>query len=234
MTQSKSKKIKLAIVSVMLVACLAVAGISAYFTDGADVTNTFTIGEVNLDLTEPSYPGNDDPEVKDITPNAEIEKDPTITNTGKNDEYVFLTVTVPYAENLVVANAAGEKQPAAAELELFSYTLNDGWTQVGQVVQNKTDKTNTYIYAYGSETKLTVLPADDDTSTQDVAENITPALFDSVTFVNAVEGQGLENKTKEIAIKAYGIQADNLTSDAPSTVWNIIVNQREVVIPTGK
>lgn len=233
MTQKKSNKIKLVVLSMMLIACLAVAGISAYFTDGADVTNTFTIGEVKLKLTEPSYPGNDNPEVKDITPNAEIEKDPTITNTGKNDEYVFLTVSVPYADNLVVADADGKKLDAK-ETQLFSYTLNNGWSQVGQVIQDKSAKTNTYIYAYGTETKLTALPAEDDTTTADVAENITPALFDSVTFVNAVEGQGLENKTKNIEIKAYGIQADNLTSVVPSAVWSIIVNQRDVVLPTGK
>lgn len=233
MYAKNGNKIKATVISLTLIACLLVAGVSAYFTDAADVTNTFTVGEVKLELKEPSYPGNDSEDVKEITPNEVIEKDPTIMNTGKNDEYVFLTVTVPYAEDLVVANAAGEKQ-TAADTQLFTYTVNSGWTQVGDRVDDSDANTYTYVYAYGSASELSVLNAEDNTETPAVAENITPALFDSVTFVNAVEGQKLENSTQNIVIKAYGIQADNLTSKVPATVWDIVCNQREVVLPTGK
>lgn len=213
----KSNKIKATVISLTLVACLAVAGVSAYFTDAGDLTNTFTIGEVKLELTEPNYPGNNSDDVKNITPGAEIEKDPIISNIGKNGEYVFLTVTVPYAEDLVVANPDGTKRDAD-QTQLFSYTVNDGWKQVGQVIKNTADKTNTYIYAYGTESELTALEA---------GKN-TPALFNSVTFVNAVEGQNLENSTQSIEISAYAIQADNMDSDLPITVWNIICNQCDV------
>lgn len=222
----KSNKIKATVISLTLIACLAVAGVSAYFTDAASETNTFTIGKVDLVLTEPNYLGNDSDDVEDITPNEEIKKDPTIENTGINSEYVFVTVSVPYAEDLVVANAAGEKQPAA-DTQLFTYTVNSGWVEISKV-KNETDKTFDYVYAYGSDSALTALPADDDTATTDVKEDKTSALFNSVTFVNAVEGQDLETTTQSIKISAYGIQADNLTSAEPVAVWNIICNQREL------
>lgn len=226
MMNKKSNKIKATVIALTLVACLAVAGVSAYFTDAADVTNTFTIGEVKLEMTEPNYPGNNSDDVKDITPNKTVQKDPTVTNTGINSEYVFVTVSVPYAENLVVANAAGEKQ-AAADTQLFTYAINNGWTEISKV-KNADDKTFDYVYAYGSGTALSALPAEDNAETAEVKEDQTSALFNSITFVNAVEGQSLEKTSQDIKIDAYAIQADNLTSADPAAVWNIICAQREV------
>lgn len=64
-------------------------------TDTEGITNTVTVGRVNIDLEEPGYPGNDSDEVKNIIPNQEIVKDPQIENTGNNDALVFLRVEVP-------------------------------------------------------------------------------------------------------------------------------------------
>lgn len=208
----KSMKTKSAIIALMLVACLAVAGVSAYFTDAAAATNTFTIGEVSLELTEPDWV---EPEIP-VVPNQTVEKDPTIKNDGKNSEYVFLTVAVPYA-NVVVADADGTKKDAA-DTELFSYTVNSGWEEIGTAV--KANGVVTHTYAYGSETELTAL----------AVNGTTPALFDSVTFANVIEGQNLESTTQKIEIKAYGIQSENIgDSKVPSAVWTIICNQRDDV-----
>ena len=57
------------------------------------------------------------------------------------------------------------------------------------------------------------------------AGNLSEALFDSVTFANIVEDQGLENTKKEITVTAYAIQADDLSTDTPAGVWQIIKNQ---------
>ncbi len=90
-------------------------GIMAYFTSTEKVTNKFTVGNVKIDLIEPSFPGNADPDNvptnkrivddddKDISysdanyilPGELVPKDPTIVNTGKNEAIVFMKVEIP-------------------------------------------------------------------------------------------------------------------------------------------
>ena len=42
----KKNKIKLMILTTLMVGTLAIAGISAFFTDRGEISNTFTIGNV--------------------------------------------------------------------------------------------------------------------------------------------------------------------------------------------
>ena len=206
-----SKK-KLTVIALMLVAIMAVGMVSAYFTDADTATNTFTIGKISLDLQEPNW---DPDEPGPLTPNQTITKDPQIKNDGVNDEYVFLTVSVPY-ENIVTANADGTKN-TAADTELFSYTIKEGWVQIGSESKDATAKTVSRTYAYGTAAEMTELSAG----------SLTPALFDSVTFCNAVEDQGLEGSTKDIVITAYGIQTENVNGGKtdPANVWTVVANQ---------
>lgn len=57
----KKKTILVAAIAVMLVAALVVGGTLAYFTDTKSATNTFTVGNVKIDLIESTYhrEGND-------------------------------------------------------------------------------------------------------------------------------------------------------------------------------
>ena len=92
----KSKKQLLrTLIACGLVVSVAAGGTVAYLTDAETATNTFTVGKVKIDLEEPSYPGNDSDEVKNIIPNQEIVKDPQIENTGNNDALVFIRVEIP-------------------------------------------------------------------------------------------------------------------------------------------
>lgn len=51
----KKKTILVAAIAVMLVAALVVGGTLAYFTDKDDATNTFTVGNVDIELLESQY-----------------------------------------------------------------------------------------------------------------------------------------------------------------------------------
>ncbi|WP_291236988.1 TasA family protein, partial [Frisingicoccus sp.] len=94
----KKSSMRTLALTAILAGTVSIGGIMAYFTDGDTATNTFTVGKISLDLQEPSWvpPTN-------ITPGQEIAKDPQIKNDGNNEEFVFLKVTVPYA-NVVTAN----------------------------------------------------------------------------------------------------------------------------------
>ncbi|MBQ7137489.1 MAG: hypothetical protein IJO39_00630 [Clostridia bacterium] len=83
---NKRKIILLAALLVM-VAILGVGGTLAYFTAEDEATNTFTVGNVKIDLIEPSWK-----EAKDVYPGQVLPKDPTVTNTGNNPCYVRIKV----------------------------------------------------------------------------------------------------------------------------------------------
>lgn len=203
--------VKAAVLAFAMIAVMMIGGISAYFTDGDTATNTFTVGKISLDLQEPNW---DEDKAKDITPNQTIKKDPQILNDGINDEFVFLEVIVPY-ENVVVANEDGTRKPAA-DTELYYYTVNNGWAEIA-TIKDAATKTVTHLYVYGTADKCMALKKD----------VTTPTLFDTVTFVNLVEDQGLEEATLDIVINAYGIQTANVNGGTvdPDMIWDVIENQ---------
>ena len=88
----------------------------------------------------------------------------------------------------------------------------------------------THLYAYGSDTEMTVL---------EKGNKETSALFDYIKLANIVEDDDLEGTELEVLIKAYGIQTlnvndekdniDGINSDgknSPNDVWKILSNQR--------
>lgn len=220
----KKSSMRTLALTAILAGTVSIGGIMAYFTDGDTATNTFTVGKISLDLQEPSWvpPTN-------ITPGQEIAKDPQIKNDGNNEEFVFLKVTVPYA-NVVTANEDGTKS-RIADTELFSYDVKEGWTEIdSKRVIDSSSKTVTHLYAYTGETA--------DSMKALAVNSSTPSLFDWVRFANIVEDQNLETTTQNIVIEAYGIQTQNIKDEKgnldgdnndgktlPLDVWKVIENQ---------
>lgn len=208
---------------------LAMAGVLvigtalAYFTDGDTVTNTFTVGRVEVDLQEPSWEPDD---VTKITPQEEFAKDPQVKNVGINDAYVFLEITVPCA-NVKTAGEDGTVN-SAAKTQLFSYDLNSNWVAVETDTEDANE--NRYVYAYVGADKATM---------EALAPNATTAkLFTHVRFANVVEDEGLEDQNLDIVINTYAIQTDNLNDNdttvdgnnadgvtSPAEVWKVMKTQ---------
>ena len=65
----------------------------AYLTDYERADNVITIGNVNLELSEGEF--TDDPSVPVVAAGGTPPKAPAISNTGVNDEYVFIRIGVP-------------------------------------------------------------------------------------------------------------------------------------------
>ncbi len=216
---------KALVLAAMMMGCLGVMGISAYFTAADTATNTFTIGNISLELKEPGW---DTANAENILPGQDIRKDPQIVNDGINDEFVFLEVVVPYA-NLQTANGDGTWNEAD-DVELFSYDVNTAdWVQVGDAVKDEEAGTVTYVYGYAKNDTMTVLQKDDSTS----------ALFEYVRLANVAEGSQLDSSSLAMEIHAYGIQTTNLNDGdntidgvnddgktAPADVWAVIHAER--------
>ena len=87
------KKKILALALVVVLAVTAVTGATlAYFTDEDDATNTFTVGNVQIDLTEPKWDANGSEDAPEVYPGEALAKDPTVTNTGANPCFVRVSV----------------------------------------------------------------------------------------------------------------------------------------------
>lgn len=212
------KQKKYIFILAVLALLMAAGGVSAYFTSTDQNTNTWTTGNIAIELQEPEYDKTPQTERENITPNQELAKDPLIKNTGSNEAYVFLRFSVPKA-NVKTAAADGTLQPSATQ-ELFSYAIHSGWTKVSED-KTAADK-NTYVYAYGSSSGCTPLSSG----------TATPPLFQDsrIVFKNIIEGQGLQNKKLEIPVRAFGIQTSDLGADGtslPSAVWEILANQAD-------
>ena len=88
----KKKIIALALVLCM-VAVAVVGGTLAYFTDDDSATNTFTVGNVEIDLTEPNWDEVGEKEAEDAYPGEPLAKDPTVENVGANPCFVRVSVS---------------------------------------------------------------------------------------------------------------------------------------------
>ena len=226
-SQSMLRITKKTMTGLILLAALSVmtsaAGINAYLTASDTATNTFTIGNVSIELLEDHW---DPSQAAGMRPGKELAKDPRVVNTGNNSCFVFLDIEIPKKEIYTYNSGEGQdpadpnahaREPLAVT-ELFSLPdANSGWT-LADTDDSAEDKT-VYRYAYGSPSQMTVLGSGAS----------TPTLFDKVKYCYAVEGQGLDTDTITINVRAYAIQTGDITgSDAsdPETILNII--EREV------
>ena len=101
------KKIAISIVAVALVLCCAIGGTLAWLTDKTGpVTNTFTVGDINIDLAETTSDYK-------MVPGNTIAKDPKVTvKANSEDCYLFVKVT-----------KSGNFD------QFLTYEMADGWTQ---------------------------------------------------------------------------------------------------------
>lgn len=211
---------------------IAVAGAgasAAYLTDGETVSNTFTVGKVSIDLTEPGYtPENEVPRL----PNQEISKDPTVANTGNNDEIVFISFDIPMGM-VKMAGHDGKVQGEKANQELFDFrsenglydSVNDGWILLGQ--PEEIDKNEdgisdykTYVYGYSQIVRAASAgkeavgkPGEDgyQAAVKPAEATVVPPIFNFIRLANIVEGQ-LDSEKLTVPVRAYAIQSDYLQS----------------------
>ena len=133
-------------VGLLLSAALLITGLLAFLTATDSKTNTFTIGDVKITLWEEFDVDNDGnitdgtggnpdnifgkneepPVVQNILPGDEIIKAPYIENTGTNDAWVYMIVSVPTAdisefENLHSTNA----ETLQKTIDIKAYAIQD-------------------------------------------------------------------------------------------------------------
>ena len=216
----KSKKqMVMAAAACAMMGVMVIGGTMAYLTDSETATNTFTIGQVKIDLEEPEYAKLTDTQ----------KKNPQVENTGVNDAIVFLKVEMPKKDVIVAEKDGTRKTTAVTELFTMLNTdidpAADGSTDGKNWVELQGDDTgaDTNIHVYAYKEKL-------------AKDAKTTALFDSIQLQNIIEGQ-IDTDTENIKVTAYAIQAaevlegedtdltDTLTKENLQKIYNVYGKQ---------
>ena len=133
-----NRKLVLVLALLMSVAMIT-TGTLAYLTDRDSDVNVFTVGNVDITLDEDFVQGSE------LVPGVDIDKVPTITNTGKNDAYVWMTVAVPAglenddaSKNIVHWNwMAGTDKAymnSKSQTDIDKY-IENGWLPEGTTIE---------------------------------------------------------------------------------------------------
>lgn len=153
-----STKALVALLAFVLVIGCSLGGTLAWLMDETDaVTNTFTVGDINITLTETER------EYK-ILPGVNIPKDPKVS-VEANSEACWLFVKVEEAHWPEATESDGTRK--------VSYAIADGWEELEGV----TDVYYRQVGASGNAQEFNVLA--DNTVT--VSENLTKAEVNSIT-----------------------------------------------------
>ena len=155
------RKTLIVAVAVCLAAILALGSL-AVFSNSDDITNKFMVA--GYDPENPITPDelfsvtvyetdkDDNPTEQGLTyegiqPGDKLDKDPTVKNTGKYDQYVRVMVTVTNAKNWMDACKAHGISDLTT---IFGGFVDADWTRVDAPVYDIEKDTLTYTYYYNS------------------------------------------------------------------------------------
>lgn len=188
--RSVSSRTFIAMLALVLVIGCAVGGTIAWLTAQTDpVVNTFTYGDINIELTE-TKPENKQAK---IIPGVDIEKDPKVT-VKKDSEACWLFVKVE-EEGTFVANKV-------------TYSIATGWTK-GDGTNIPANVYYREVNAVTADTSFYVLKGNTEypNGVVTVSEDLTKAEVNSITAENQ----------PTLTFTAYAVQKDGITDVA--TAW---------------
>ena len=179
------KKILITIVATVLVCACAIGGTLAWLMDTSDtVTNTFTVGDINISLSETV--SNE----FSMVPGDVLKKDPIIT-IDANSEDCWI-----YIEIIETNNVFGEEK-------YVNYSLTNVWNATA--ISTKTvGNTVTTVYATDA-----VYAKNASSQTVQVFESIDTYTTGAVTVNSGITKDDIASLTANkptIALKAYAIQ----------------------------
>lgn len=204
----KLRRILLTVCSAALLVCVTVGATVAYLTSTDTVTNTFTVGNVQIKLDEAKantdgtlVEGADRVKANSykLLPGHTYNKDPMVTVLkGSENCYVKMTVTFTKAAELDKIFA-----PYGADMaSIFTGYDSTAWIYKG-ITDDKSANTRTYEFWYNEKVE---------SSKSDTALD---ALFDKIVvpgFITNTQLDSIDGMT--ITVNAYAIQADGFVDAA--------------------
>lgn len=232
--KTKSKALLLTLCAVLLIAA-SVLGTMAYLTSTDTVTNTFTVGKVEIKLDETDVTNPNGPRVKansyKLMPGTTYTKDPTVTVLkGSEDSYVRMKVTfnnaaalmemLPNADNLedFTADEIALIKKVAPILFLTNYTAVDSvWLpEYAMLGMEKTlADPNYFVYDAANDTVTYIFYYPAMVKAKDVAaaDLALEPIFTEISLPEHVTGEQLNALNNfKITVVAEAIQAGSFAN----------------------
>lgn len=227
--KTKSKALLLTLCAVLLIAA-SVLGTMAYLTSTDTVTNTFTVGKVEIKLDETDVTNQTGPRVQansyKLMPGTTYPKDPTVTvKAGSEESYVRMKVTFNNATKIIAlctdpefADEVTGAENAFPLIRMVKFVEANAAKWDGIIPDNmvetedmlampkyfaydKTADTLTYIFYYR------------ETVTATTADVVLPVLFNSITVPDWATGEQLAKLNNfKITVVAEAIQAGSFAN----------------------
>lgn len=212
----------LALVCVVAVAAVSVAGTLAYLTDREEAVNTFTVGKVDITLDEEKVTPDgvptpeDDDRVKEneyhLIPGGTYVKDPTVTvKKGSEESYVRMIVTIE--------DAADVKAVFGPNF-LPQNFVDDTWDSSLWPCASVTDDTEKNVLIYEFRYHVTV------DASQAEKDLVLAPLFTQFTVPGTVDGDGLAKLAEmKIIVNGHAIQKAGFeNADAAWAAFDVQMN----------
>lgn len=204
-----TKKVLLGGVAALALVGTSVFGTYMYLTSQANVTNTFTVGNVNITMDETDIDDStpiaerDTANTYHICPGQSYTKDPIVhVEAGSEDSWVFVTVKNEIAP--IEENDNPSYKSITAQIE-------ERWKKIGE-------KDDTILYKY-SAGKV---------GHSDSVTDLT--VFTGFTIDDEITGKvlaGYNNKT--VIVNAYAVQAEGFTT--AEEAWNTAFSSVGITAP---
>lgn len=191
------KKIAVMFAAVVLVVAATIGGTLAWLTATSDtVTNTFTVGDINIKLDEEDVDNStadadrDTANAYKIIPGGTSEKDPTVTvHKGSEKCYVYVTV---------------ENQLVLETTVVGSLDISSDWERIATSGNKTLYRYKEIVDASSSAVEL-------------------PEVFTTVKYSESITKEDIKDLTgKKIIVNAYAHQSEytnQATADAEAKTW---------------
>lgn len=178
----KLKKIIPIIVIVILTISLSVGITLAYLTDRDGEVNTFTLGNVDIELEEDFQQGSE------LKPDLDINKDVQIRNVGNNDAWVWYTYAIPAALDTPEDASGNVLHVNHAGANWLGYQDNQKYWAEGQTEPTPEDQC--WIVDYNPDGSGKPI---DTVNVNGVPYNVYAVLYNGILPVNKITTIGLTN-----------------------------------------
>lgn len=229
----KAKKVLLLVLCAVLLVGASVAGTVAYLTSQDEVVNTFTVGQVAIELHETSEKTRENGTVGldlHLLPNQTYPKDPTVwVKEGSEEAYIRMIVTVgnynnmlnafksnaTYDDAYIVTDASTVLLGSTGEMVVLDNLVdrNAGAWECVKFTQDSTANTGTYVFNYYPGTYTAT--ADNHNNVVDYDE--LPALFTTISVPWQIDNEHLaylNNTTITVTAQAMQAAGFNNAADA--------------------
>ena len=232
----KKKIVSLALVVALI--AIAAMGTLAYFTDIDDAANVFTVGSVDIELTEATVDYNEDNATWEaneerttegvtyegaVYPGAVLPKDPTVENKGINNAYIRAYVYFDYGYMTYLMDGLEGRDRYESYVDYVQTFIGseygEGWSlkdvTIGLTPGETSGANTTFVAEFTYDRVL-----ESGETTDPIFTQVTiPAEFDNedLNWLNNVPAE-YENKGMRIDVVVNAIQAEGF--DSAEEAWN--------------